>query len=68
MSICKRPIRDILNKIDQSSIDPVFMISDGKSGNPGALDESVTTGVIRHANCPLPVWSAEPPCPPVRKG
>jgi len=68
MSTCKRPIRDILNKIDELSIDPVFMISHGKSGTPRALDESVTTEVIRHANCPLPVWSAEPQCPPVRKG
>jgi nucleotide-binding universal stress UspA family protein len=68
MPTYKRPIREILNKIDELSIDLVFMISHGKSGTPRALDESVTAEVIRHANCPLPVWSAEPQCPPVRKG
>jgi nucleotide-binding universal stress UspA family protein len=68
MSTYKRPIREILNKIDDLSIDLVSMASHGKSGIPRALDESVTAEVIRHANCPLLVWSAEPQCPPVRQG
>ena len=68
MSTYKRPIREILNKIDELSIDLVSMASHGKSGTPRALEESVTAEVIRHANCPLLVWSAEPQCPPVGKG
>jgi len=68
MSTYRRPIREILNKIDELSIDLVSMASHGKSGARRALDESVTAEVIRHANCPLLVWSAEPQCPPVPKG
>ena len=45
-------------------IDLVSMASHGESGVRRALDESVTAEVIRHANCPLLVWSAEPQCPP----
>jgi nucleotide-binding universal stress UspA family protein len=67
MSTYKRPIREILNKIDELAIDLVSMSSHGKSGTRRALEESVTAEVIRHANCPLLVWSAEPQCPPVMK-
>jgi len=68
MSTYRRPIREILNKIDELSIDMVAMASHGESGVRRALDESVTAEVIRHANCPLLVWSAKPQCPPVSKG
>ena len=68
MSTYKRPIREILNKIDQMNIDLVSMASHGESGKRRALDESVTAEVIRHSNCPLLVWSAEPQCPPAFKG
>lgn len=68
MSTYKRPIREILNKIDELNIDLVSMASHGKSGARRALEESVTAEVMRHANCPLLVWSAEPQCPPVTKG
>jgi nucleotide-binding universal stress UspA family protein len=68
MSTYKRPIREILNKIDELNIDLVSMASHGKSGTRRSLEESVTAEVIRHANCPLLVWSAEPQCPPVMKG
>jgi nucleotide-binding universal stress UspA family protein len=67
MSTYKRPIREILNKIDELEIDLVAMASHGKTGTPRALEESVTAEVIRHANCPLLVWSADPQCPPVSK-
>jgi nucleotide-binding universal stress UspA family protein len=65
MSTYKRPIREILSKIDDMNIDLVSMATHGESGERRALDESVTAEVIRHANCPLLVWSAEPQCPPV---
>ena len=68
MSTYKRPIREILSKIDEMSIDLVSMATHGKSGTRRALEESVTAEVIRHANCPLLVWSAEPQCPPVPAG
>lgn len=63
MSTYKRPIREILNKIDEMSIDLVSMATHGTSGTRRALEESVTAEVIRHANCPLLVWSADPSCP-----
>jgi nucleotide-binding universal stress UspA family protein len=44
------------------------MATHGKSGTRRALEESVTAEVIRHANCPLLVWSAEPQCPQVPAG
>ena len=65
MSTYKRPIREILGKIDAMNIDLVSMATHGASGARRALDESVTAEVIRHSNCPLLVWSAEPQCPPV---
>ncbi|MEN8107239.1 MAG: universal stress protein [Pseudomonadota bacterium] len=65
MSTYKRPIREILNKIDEMNIDLVSMATHGESGASRALDESVTAEVIRHANCPLLVWSADPQCPRV---
>jgi nucleotide-binding universal stress UspA family protein len=65
MSTYRRPIREILEKIDELNIDLVSMATHGMSGARRALDESVTAEVIRHSNCPLLVWSAEPQCPPV---
>jgi nucleotide-binding universal stress UspA family protein len=65
MSTYKRPIREILSKIDEMNIDLVSMATHGKSGAWRVLNESVTAEVIRHSNCPLLVWSAEPQCPPV---
>ena len=64
MTTYKRPIREILSRIDEMNIDLVSMATHGLSGVRRALDESVTAEVIRHANCPLLVWSAEPQCPP----
>ena len=65
MSTYKRPIREILKKIDDMNIDLVSMASHGESGVRRALDESVTAEVIRHSSCPLLVWSAEHDFPPV---
>ena len=64
MSTYRRPIREILNKIDEMKIDLVSMASHGESGVRRALDESVTAEVIRHSSCPLLVWSAEHQFPP----
>ena len=64
MSTYKRPIREILSKIDELNIDLVSMATHGESGAWRVLDESVTAEVVRHSNCPLLVWSAEPQCPP----
>lgn len=66
-STYKRPIVEILNKIDDMNISLVSMATHGQSGARRALDESVTAQVIRHANCPLLVWSAEPQCPPLAR-
>lgn len=63
MSTYRRPIREILSKIDDMNIDLVSMATHGESGVRRALDESVTAEVIRHSNCPLLVWSADPQCP-----
>jgi nucleotide-binding universal stress UspA family protein len=59
-----RPIREILDKIDAMNIDLVSMATHGDGGERRAMDESVTAEVVRHSNCPLLVWSAEPQCPP----
>jgi len=64
MSTYKRPIREILSRIDELNIDLVSMATHGESGAWRVLDESVTAEVVRHSNCPLLVWSAEPQCPP----
>ncbi len=64
MSTYKRPIREILDKIDEMGIDLVSMATHGESDARRALEESVTAEVIRHSNCPLLVWSAEPQCHP----
>jgi nucleotide-binding universal stress UspA family protein len=64
MTTYRRPIREILSRIDEMNIDLVSMATHGESGARRALDESVTAEVIRHSNCPLLVWSAEPQCPP----
>ena len=63
MSTYKRPIREILNKIDEMNIDLVSMASHGEGGDRRAMEESVTAEVIRHANCPLLVFSSDPQCP-----
>jgi nucleotide-binding universal stress UspA family protein len=65
MTTYKRPIRDILNKIDEMGIDLVSMATHGSDGEKRALDESVTAEIVRHSNCPLLVWSAEPQCPTI---
>ena len=64
MSTYRRPIREILNRIDELDISLVAMATHGETGERRALDESVTAEVIRHANCPLLVWSADPTCHP----
>lgn len=64
MSTFRRPIREILNRIDELDISLVAMATHGEAGERRALDESVTAEVIRHANCPLLVWSADPTCHP----
>lgn len=63
MTTYKRPIREILNRIDEMKIDLVSMVTHGDKGERRAMDESVTAEIIRHSNCPLLVWSAEPQCP-----
>ena len=65
MTTYKRPIREILEKIDSLDIDLVSMATHGSDGDKIAMDESVTAEVVRHSNCPLLVWSAEPQCPKV---
>jgi nucleotide-binding universal stress UspA family protein len=65
MTTYKRPIREILEKIDSLNIDLVSMATHGSDGDKIAMDESVTAEVVRHSNCPLLVWSAEPQCPTV---
>ena len=63
MTTYKRPIREILERIDHLKIDLVSMATHGEKGDKIAMDESVTAEVVRHSNCPLLVWSAEPQCP-----
>lgn len=65
MTTFKRPIREILDKIDKMNIDLVSMATHGNGGEMRALDESVTAEIIRHSTCPLLVWSAEPQCPTI---
>jgi nucleotide-binding universal stress UspA family protein len=64
MTTYRKPIREILDKIDAMNIDLVAMATHGDGGERRAMDESVTAEVVRHSNCPLLVWSAEPQCPP----
>jgi nucleotide-binding universal stress UspA family protein len=64
MSTYRHPIREILNRVDELNINLVAMATHGETGERRALDESVTAEVIRHANCPLLVWSADPTCHP----
>ncbi len=65
MTTYKKPIREILDRIDNLNIDLVSMATHGSDGDKIAMDESVTAEVVRHSNCPLLVWSAEPQCPTV---
>ena len=67
MTTYKRPIREILERIDNLGIDLVSMATHGTGGGKIAMDESVTAEVIRHSNCPLLVWSAEPQCPTIQE-
>jgi nucleotide-binding universal stress UspA family protein len=67
MTTYKKPIREILNRIDELNIDLVSMATHGNDGDKIAMDESVTAEVIRHSNCPLLVWSADPQCPTVKE-
>ncbi|UCB54761.1 MAG: universal stress protein [Thiotrichales bacterium] len=67
MTTYKRPIREILERVDSHGIDLVSMATHGTGGGKIAMDESVTAEVIRHSNCPLLVWSAEPQCPTVKE-
>lgn len=62
MATYRRPIREILKRIDELDISLAAMATHGLTGERRALDESVTAEVIRHANCPLLVWSADPAC------
>ena len=63
MTTYRKPIREILSRIDELNIDLVSMATHGEGGGRRTLDESVTAEIIRHSNCPLLVWSAEPQCP-----
>jgi nucleotide-binding universal stress UspA family protein len=60
----RRPIREILKRIDELNIDLVAMATHGEGGQRRALEDSVTANVMRHASCPLLVWSSDPQCPP----
>ena len=59
--------KEILDRIDNMNIDLVSMATHGTGGGKIVMDESVTAEVVRHANCPLLVWSAEPQCPTVNE-
>ena len=65
MTTYKKPIREILDRIDNLNIDLVAMATHGNDGDKIAMDESVTAEIVRHSNCPLLVWSAEPQCPTI---
>jgi len=54
----RHSIREILDKIDSLGIDLVVMATHTKPELRHSLEESVTADVVRHANCPLMVWSA----------
>ena len=67
MTTYKKPIREILKRIDELNIDLVSMATHGNDGDKIAMDESVTAEILRHSSCPLLVWSAEPQCPTISK-
>lgn len=54
----RHPIREILDTVDAMNVDLVAMATHTASQEAQALEESVTADVIRHAHCPLLVWSA----------
>ncbi|MEA2078358.1 MAG: universal stress protein [Pseudomonadota bacterium] len=54
----RHSIQEILDKIDNLGIDLVVMATHTKPELRHALEESVTADVVRHANCPLMVWSS----------
>ena len=54
----RHPIREILNTIDKLNIDLVAMATHTSEQACHPKESSVTADVIRHANCPLLVWSA----------
>jgi nucleotide-binding universal stress UspA family protein len=54
----RHPIREILDTVDAMNIDLVAMATHTTSQESQPLEGSVTADVIRHAHCPLLVWSA----------
>lgn len=62
MSTYRRPSKEILDRINELHIDLVSMATHGDDGRKRAVEASVTADIVRHSNCPLLVWSAEPQC------
>ena len=54
----RHPIREILETVDAMHVDLVAMATHTSSQASQPLEESVTADVIRHAHCPLLVWSS----------
>lgn len=54
----RHPIREILDTVDAMDVDLVAMATHTASQASQPLEESVTADVIRHAHCPLLVWSS----------
>jgi nucleotide-binding universal stress UspA family protein len=54
----RHPIREILDTVDAMNVDLVAMATHTTSQASQPLEESVTADVIRHAHCPLLVWSS----------
>jgi len=59
----QRPVNEILERTKELDIDLVAMATHGDGGARRALEESVTANVMRYANRPLIVCSADPQCP-----
>lgn len=58
----RRPVHEILRRIDELDVDVVAMVTHGTAGERRPLEESVTANVMRHASRPLLVWSSDPQC------
>lgn len=54
----RHPIREILDTVDAMNVDLVAMATHTTAQASQPLEESVTADVIRHAHCPLLVWSS----------
>ena len=54
----RHPIREILDTVDAMNVDLVAMATHTTAHASQPLEESVTADVIRHAHCPLLVWSS----------